>query len=846
MKITLLRKKVYPLLMILGVAYAGIASVMYGGGPPSSMTNATGENNCTSCHSGSLNPTPGNLTNLTLTGSFTGGGYLPDSTYSLTLSYSQSGISRFGFQITALRTDNNDPTGDFTAGTGSAKQTATVSGKTRQYLNHTSGGTSGSGSKSWTFTWDAPPSNVDTISFYVVVNAANSDGQNTGDQIYAKIFKIAASSLLPTASISVNRNLVCAGDTLTLMGSGTNSPTSYKWKFHSGIPQIVNTQNVTRTYSTVGTFSDTLWVSNNKGESKPVRNVTQVVAKPSASIPTIVPGTTVCDGDSITLTANAGAGLRYSWNTGNPADTFQSLKVFQSGSFKVTVTNSSGCSRESNVVALTFKPLPVSGLSFNPPADTVCFGDSIVVTADTGYVNYEFYNGTTLLQSGTSNVLTLKQVGSYAIRVVSDNGSCEASSLTVNKTIKALLAAPILSCGTSTTDEVNFNWTPVAGAVGYEVSIDNGTFVSTTATTWQVTGLNFNTQVNIRVRALGTGNCSVGNLATLNCTSLACSQFTYDLVVSDSALCEGDTLSLDINNLSLTSYSITYNGGQATTDTHFEFVPTVATAMYTIEISDLNSPGCPPFVINGNFLVEQPSAVNVIYTATSVCKGLPIELVANGNGFISFSLFNNGTEIGSNTTGIFSQSGLANGAILHVVGTGIVCVNVSNSQVITIHQPVQPGFTITGSNRDWDFIDTTSNITSRVWDFGDNSATQTTASVSHTYAVNDVFDVRLYTIDNNTCEDSATQQVTTDNVGLIDALLTQVKLYPNPASDYLQVETGFVVQEAEIWNTTGQRIQIKAVNTDHFELDLSGIAPGAYFLKLKWDGHEAMLRFIIE
>ncbi len=846
MKRTLLRKKLYPLVLILGVAYAGIASVMYGGGPPSSMTNASGENNCTSCHSGSLNPTPGNLANLTLTGSFTGGGYLPDSTYSLTLSYSQGGISRFGFQITALRTDNNDPAGDFTAGTGSAKQTATVSGKTRQYLNHTSGGTSGSGSKSWTFTWDAPPTNVDTISFYVVVNAANSDGQSTGDQIYAKVFKIAASSLLPTASISVNRNLVCAGDTLTLVGSGTNSPTSYKWKFHTGIPQIVTTQSVVRTYSTVGTFSDTLWVYNNKGESKPVRNVTQVVAKPSASIPSISPGTTVCEGDSIILTANAGAGFRYSWNTGNPADTFQSLKVFQSGSYKVTVTNSSGCSRESNPVALTFKPLPVSSLSFSPAADTVCFGDSLVVTADTGYVNYDFYNGTTLIQSGTSNVWILKQVGSYAIRVVADNGSCEASSVTVNKSIKALLPAPVLSCGTATTNEVNFNWAPVSGAVGYEVSIDNGSFVSTTATTWQVTGLNFNTQVNIRVRALGTGNCSVGSLGSLNCTSLPCSQFTYDLVVSDSSLCEGDTLSIDINNLSLTNYSITYNGGQGTTNTHFEFVPTVATAMYTIEITDLNSPGCPAFVINGNFLVEQPSAVNVIYTATSVCQGFPIDLVANANGIVNYKLFNNGTEIASNTTGIFSQGGIANGDSLYVIAYGMVCENVSSSQAITIHQPVQPGFTVTGSNRDWDFTDTTSNITSRIWDFGDNSATQTAASVSHTYGVNDVFNVRLYTVDNNSCEDSAAQQVTTDNVGVIDALISQVKLYPNPASSYLQVETGFIVQEAEIWNTAGQKIQAKEVNTDKFELDLSGMAPGAYLLKLKWKDQEATLRFMIE
>lgn len=834
-------------MMILGVAYGGVASVLYSSGPPSSMTNAPGESNCTSCHSGSLNPTPGNLANLTLTGNYTGGGYIPDSTYTLTLSYSQSGINRFGFQITALRNDNDAPVGTFTAGTGSTKQTASVNGQTREYLNHNSSGTSGSGSKSWTFTWKAPAGNVDSISFFVVINAASNDGTVSGDQIYAKEFKVATSSLLPSAIISVNRNLVCAGDTLTLMGSGTNSPNNYKWKFQSGIPQIVTTQNVVRTYSTVGVFSDTLWVYNNKGESRPVRNVTTVVAKPSASIPTILPSSTVCEGDSISMTANSGAGLRYSWNTGNAADTFQTLKVFQSGSYKVTVTNASGCSRESNAAALTFKPKPISGLIVNTTADTICVGDTIKITADTGYTNYEFYNGAVLIKSGTSNLLDLIQVGSYAIKVRANNGTCAAfSTVTINKVIKSKPAAPGLSCGTATTNSVTVHWANVAGAVGYEVSIDNGAFTGTNDTFRQVSGLGFNTQVTFMVRALQSGFCPQGPSATLVCTSLPCSQFTYDLTLSDSTFCEGDTLSLDFTSLSLTNYSITYNGGAATTNKHFEFVPTVATAMFTIEILDVNSPGCPAFTINGNVLVEQPTPVNVIYTSTSVCAGLPIQLTATGNGVVEYSLFKNGFVVANNSNGIFSQSGIANGDILFVIGRGIVCENVSADQAITIHQPVQPGFTVSGSNRDWDFVDTTSNIASRSWDFGDNSSNPTTATVSHTYTANNVFNVRLYTTDNNSCEDSATQQVTTNNVGLIDAMIAQVKVYPNPASSFLQVESGFVVHEAEIWNISGQQIQTKVVDTNQFEFDLSGMTPGAYLLKLKWNDQEATLRFIVE
>lgn len=87
-------KAVFHTVLVLGAAYISVASILYGSNPPSAMTNAPNESDCTSCHSGSLNPVPANLANMTLTGTFTGGGYIPDSSYSITLSYSQSGINK--------------------------------------------------------------------------------------------------------------------------------------------------------------------------------------------------------------------------------------------------------------------------------------------------------------------------------------------------------------------------------------------------------------------------------------------------------------------------------------------------------------------------------------------------------------------------------------------------------------------------------------------------------------------------------------------------------------------------------------------------------------------------------
>lgn len=847
MKRKLLQKHIFTLLVIGGLAYSGIASVMYSNNPPTAMTNAPGEGNCTSCHGGSLNPTPANLTNLTLSGAFTGGGYIPDSSYSITLSYSQSGINKFGFELTTLRTDNDDPVGSFTAGSGTSTASQTVSGSSRNYIRHTSGGTSGSGSRSWTFTWKAPSTNVDTITFYAVVNAANGNTATSGDEIYAKEFKIATSTLLPTASIQTSKSVVCAGDTMTLYGSGTNSPTSYKWKFNQGFPQTVTTQNVIRTYSSVGTFSDTLWVYNNKGESKPVRHLTTVVIKPSASIPSISPSTEVCVGDSITLTANSGSGNHYSWNTGNPADTFQTVRVYKSGSYEVTVTNSNGCERVSSPVNLNFKPQPNSALSSNLSADTLCVGiDSLVITADTGYAKYDFYNGQTLLQSGTANFLILMQAGNYSIQVDADNGICNAlSKAVVNKVMLNRLPAPVISCGNTTTNELNFIWDPIPGAVSYTYSISGGNEFSTTDTFVQVTGLTFNTKKTITVNALGTGPCSVGIKSSHSCTTLPCSQFTYDLLVSDTLACEGDTISLDLNNVSLSNYTVAFNGGTAGSTTHFEFVADAASPDYTIDIVDVNSPSCPAFTIDGSIMVETKVQLPVMFSATEICAGETVQ-VTNQSFYNQYTAFVNGIFREFNSTGVFDLENLEEGDEILITAQGLSCTQESIPQVITVNTPRKPGFTVSGSNRTWDFTDTTSQIQTRTWDFGDNSAQATTAAVSHAYSANGAFIVRLITIDDKGCSDSAQQTINSDNVGMMDVLMTQVKVYPNPASEYVQIESEIMLNGAELWTIQGQRLAIQTTESNQYKFDLSGLAPGAYLIKLRWEDQESAVRFIVE
>ena len=154
-------------------------------GPSASHTNAPGENNCASCHSDFVaNSGTGGITIAGLPAN-----YLPNQQVSLTVTTSQADAVLYGFQLTAVDAAGKQ-VGTFTLPGGANPQmqtkTGNVGGNPRVYVEHTSNGITpiAFGSKSWTFSWQAPAQRVGKINFYAAGNAANSDGRTSGDYIY--------------------------------------------------------------------------------------------------------------------------------------------------------------------------------------------------------------------------------------------------------------------------------------------------------------------------------------------------------------------------------------------------------------------------------------------------------------------------------------------------------------------------------------------------------------------------------------------------------------------------------------------------------------------------------------
>jgi hypothetical protein len=113
-------------------------------------------------------------------------GYIPGQTYTITVSISQAGISKFGFSIS--------PQNSSGAVLGSLVITNTAETQLKnvghQYVTHTTAGNAGTGSKTWSFDWIAPTVGTGAVPFYAAVNAANGNGTASGDQIYTDVYTV--------------------------------------------------------------------------------------------------------------------------------------------------------------------------------------------------------------------------------------------------------------------------------------------------------------------------------------------------------------------------------------------------------------------------------------------------------------------------------------------------------------------------------------------------------------------------------------------------------------------------------------------------------------------------------
>ncbi len=406
-----------------------------------------------------------------------------------------------------------------------ALPTVTITGNTTLCEGETTTLTATGGiSYIWSNTATTNSINVSQSGVYTVT-ATNAEGCSNTANVTVTV------NPLPNVSISGN-NSFCQGDDVTLTASGANT---YVWSNASTNAAItvsnagnytvtgtdgngcsntatkavsVNpTYNTPLTHSmcegesynfygqnitTAGTYTHTLQTVNGC-DSVLTLTVTLKALPPTA----ITGNTTLCEGESTTLTATGG--VTYVWSN---TSTGNSITVNQSGVYTVTATNAEGCSATANVT-VTVNPLPSVNISGNT---TVCAGSSTTLTA-TGANSYSWSTG-----DNTASV-TINAFGVYTVTGTTSEGCSNTASVTVlvsqlpNITITGETG---ICAGESTTLTANGGETYL-----WSDGTTNNNLTVSTAGTYQVIGYN-------------AAGCNTMASATVNVWQPATSEFSVE------------------------------------------------------------------------------------------------------------------------------------------------------------------------------------------------------------------------------------------------------------------------------------------------------------------------------
>ena len=441
---------------------------------------------------------------------------------------------------------------------------------------------------------------------------------------------------------SPSNDSICPNSSLTITGGGHQLFSHFIYHWGDGnTDSLVNTPGVltngTHTYASAGTYTVHIETYNGFGGDT-VYNYT-IVVNPNPSI-SITGFATVCDGDSVTLLANAPSGT-YQWyyNGGIVSGAIgTTISVADGGIYNMITTNSFGCADSAAAgIQVVLDTYPIVTLG-----NDGAFCDGTTLDAGNTNATYLWSNG------DTTQTINLTNSGTYSATVTSALG-CVANdsiNITINISPTVNLGVDTTACGSLTLDASNagstYAWSTgntaqtelvtVSGPYNVEVTDSNGC----SATDSIVVTINANPLVTLGQDAGGCTNVVL--VSTLNGSHLwsdnstgtsltVTNSGTYWLTFTDVNGCSGsDTINITIygnpvvtSSASSTSVcaddaDVTLTGTPAggtftgTSVTGSNFDPSTGAGSYPILYTYVDTNGC--------------SGTSSVTIAVSACVGI--------------------------------------------------------------------------------------------------------------------------------------------------------------------------------------------------------------------------------
>ncbi|MBN4065914.1 T9SS type A sorting domain-containing protein [Candidatus Amoebophilus asiaticus] len=553
------KKYIYGLVffMVIGLMFISNSVVTYTTGPPAAMTGAPGESTCgnSSCHNTAANTGIGSPAI-----SFTGGlFYVPGQTYTIQVSVTEPPLSKFGFQLVALKDVDNTNTGTITVTDLTNTLMLTSGGKT--FIEHSSAGTVEAipGAGIWSFDWTAPTPAVGTITFYMASLATNSNGSSTGDNLYTTSLTIGCAtgiSSIVTTTFDLNCNGSADGFASVAVIGGV-LPYTFSWSNSSTDSFAINLSagNYDVTISDAGGCDTVLTINLNEPTA-----LSLFTSSTEAN----------CGNSDGTATVSVSGGTSpYSinWSSGGTTTTTTGLS---GGSYTVTITDGNSCVSTA-VVNVNNPGLP--GISITEKINVSCFGGSdgsAKASASGGLTPYAFSWSTSPVQ--TTWLATGLAADIYNFTLTDSNGCVSIMNVTIiqpatlNDTITGTNSTCFNACDGTASISVS------GGVSPYYFSWDIGD------TTSSISGLCFGT---FNVTVTDDNGCIISNSTTV----------TEPDSISLSMSTTNETQARDDGLASVSAAGgtlpYTYSWSNGGTDS---LITGLAAGTYTITVTDAN--GC--------------------------------------------------------------------------------------------------------------------------------------------------------------------------------------------------------------------------------------------------------------
>jgi len=247
------------------------------------------------------------------------------------------------------------------------------------------------------------------------------------------------------------------------------------------------------------------------------------------------PDTVVCSGQTVPIGTTAINGYLYQWQpaTGlnNAASAQPQFTGNNTGSSPITLTYILSTNRNTcitkDTVNITVYPLPIADAGVS---DTVCYGDSAVLTA-TGGISYHWSNNA----NAASIIVAPLTTTTYTVTVTDSNGCSQTDNVTVivNPLPPADAGLNTAICrGDSTqlnaTGGISYAWSPSASIT--DNSINNPTAFPNQTTTFTVTVTDINTCKNTDSVTVTVNN---NPLITFTSSNISCNDYNDGTITAN-------------------------------------------------------------------------------------------------------------------------------------------------------------------------------------------------------------------------------------------------------------------------------------------------------------------------